>query len=124
MRKRYPVQGCINERASVGIGGVRWRREGHSALPIFRRLRMCAYEENPPLAGPSFDDGGSPIWILAHHRTPTGVLRPILPVVLDRWRADSGNLHGCFVDALIHDSIKVEPHTFRQVQPVVGEISG
>ena len=80
----------IDERSGVGIVDARRRGEGHSASPILRRFRMNAAEDHPSLAGRSFDDRGRPVGILAHNRAPAGKLRAILPVMLERWRADTG----------------------------------
>src|SRR5207247_10050547 len=85
---------------------------------------MNAAEDNPSFAGHSFDDGGSPIGILAHHRAPASKLRAILPVMLKRWCADTGNCHRSLVDTSIHGRVKIEPRARRQIQTVAGGISG
>ena len=75
---------------------------------------MHAAEDDPSFAGHSFDDGGSPIGIPAHHRAPAGKLRAILPVMLEQWCASAGNGHGSLVDTSIHDRVKAEPNA-RQI---------
>src|ERR1700704_6290315 len=85
---------------------------------------MNAAEDHPSLTGRYFDDSGGPVGILAHNRTPAGKLRAILPVVLERWCADTGNRHSGFADTPILVRVKVEPHARRQIQTVVGAMSG
>src|SRR5438128_2915493 len=124
MRERRCVQCRVNKRSSVGVGYARWRGEGHSVSPIRRCFRMNAAQDYPSLAGRSFDDSGSPVGILAHNGTPAGKLRPILPVMLDCRRADTGNRYSGLVDASVHLRVKAEPHARRKIQTVVGGISG
>jgi hypothetical protein len=55
---------------------------------------MNAAQDDPCLAGCSFDNSRGPIGILAHDLAPAGKLGAVLPVLLKRWRADTLNCLG------------------------------
>src|SRR2546426_987609 len=124
MRKQCSVQGSIDERSGVAIGDAGWGGKGHYAPPGLWRFRMDAAEDYPSLSGCSFDDRGRPVGILAHNCTPAGKLRAILPIMFQRWRAETGYRHSGLVDTSIHHRVKAEPHARRQIQAVAGGISG
>src|SRR5204862_6981202 len=85
---------------------------------------LNARKSHPSFTGHSFDDSRSPVGIFAHDLTPTCNLRAILPVMIKRWCADTGNCHSSLADTSILVRVKVEPHARRQTQTVVGGMSG
>ena len=85
---------------------------------------MNACENHPSTAECSLHDCRRSVRIFSYNRTPTGKLRTIFPVLIERCCTGTGNRHCCLANPAILSRIKAESHARSEIQTVEGQVSG
>jgi hypothetical protein len=85
---------------------------------------MNPAQDDPPVSECSLHHCGSSVGIPADSRAPTGKLRAVLPILIERWCSGTGNRHGCLAYASGFSGIEMELHARGQIQAVIRRIPG
>src|ERR1043166_9627582 len=92
------------------------RAELHPTTPALRRLGMNSGEDDQAVSGMPLHHGRRAIGIPADYRAPSGELKAILPILIERWRSRTGDRHCRLADAARLGRVEAELHARGQIQ--------